>query len=276
MNSSRPASQSSTPGPSASPQVRSTATPPQAADPFASLVSASPRPGAGGFQPPAPQSQGAPATSSLLDLAGGPTAPPQPAGQVAAEDDEWNFASSLPQSNALPATNQVQVLNSQLRVEFQARRHQAAPRQIYVKAVFSNTTSQAISELHFQVAVEKVSSQFMLRLGYTVFEFRSLTSFRHIPCRCGRRPAGTLRRNSSTGCSRRWYWTASTRAKVTLSKFGSRCPTSWEPRLARNKAWYRLWGSSRDVKAPKTLGNPVSPAKAGVAWCEANWILARI
>lgn len=156
MNTSRPASQSSTPAPGASPQVRSTATPPQAADPFASLVSASPRPAAGGFQAPAPQSQAAPASSSLLDLAGGPL-PPQPAGPpAAAEDDEWNFASSLPQSNSLPATNQVQVLSSQLRVDFQVRRVQNAPRQIYVKAVFSNATSQPISELHFQVAVEKV------------------------------------------------------------------------------------------------------------------------
>lgn len=155
MNLSRPASQSSTPAPSASPQVRATATPPQAADPFAALVSASPRPNAGGFQPP--QGHAAPASSSLLDLAGGPAAPPQPTVKAAAEEDEWNFASSLPQNSSLPATNQIPVLDSQLHVEFQARRNPAAPRQIYVKAVFSNKSSQPISELHFQVAVEKVS-----------------------------------------------------------------------------------------------------------------------
>ncbi|KAJ6021024.1 hypothetical protein N7540_006528 [Penicillium herquei] len=152
MNLSRPTSQSSTPVPGKSPMVRSTATPPQAADPFASLVSASPRPASGGFQPP--QSQPALASSSLLDLVGGPSVPAQPAGQ-AAEDDDWNFASSLPQSNTLPANNQLQVLNSQLRVEFQVRRVPNAPRQIYIRAVFSNTTSQPIGELHFQVAVEK-------------------------------------------------------------------------------------------------------------------------
>ncbi|KAJ5736924.1 uncharacterized protein N7483_002049 [Penicillium malachiteum] len=155
MNLSRPASQSSTPVPGKSPMVRSTATPPQAADPFASLVSASPRPASAAssaFQPP--QSQPAPASSSLLDLIGGPSVPAQPAGR-AAEDDDWNFASSLPQSNTLPANNQVQVLNSQLRVEFQVRRVPNAPRQIYIRAVFSNTTSQPIGELHFQVAVEK-------------------------------------------------------------------------------------------------------------------------
>lgn len=74
-----------------------------------------------------------------------------------AEDDEWNFASSLPPSNALPSTNKVQVLNSQLRIDFVARRVPNAPRQIHIQAAFSNTTNQPIGELHFQVAVEKVS-----------------------------------------------------------------------------------------------------------------------
>ncbi|KAJ5444051.1 ADP-ribosylation factor-binding protein GGA2 [Penicillium daleae] len=151
MNSSRPSSQSSTPAPGVSPQPRSTATPPQAADPFAALVSASPQPASGAFQPPAP-------SSSLLDLAGGvsPPSQPQPTGQApAAEDDEWNFASSLPPSNVLPSTNKVLVLNSQLRIDFVARRVPSVPRQIHIQAVFSNTTAQPIGELHFQVAVEK-------------------------------------------------------------------------------------------------------------------------
>ncbi|KAJ5785537.1 uncharacterized protein N7503_010749 [Penicillium pulvis] len=153
MNTSRPASQASTPARTQSPQVRQTATPP-AADPFASLVSASPRPASAAFQSHV-QKQSAPASSSLLDLMGGPSPPSQSAGQAAPEDDEWNFASSLPQSTTLPSTNQVQVLNNQLRVEFHARRVPNAPRQIYLRANFSNTTSQPIGELHFQVAVEK-------------------------------------------------------------------------------------------------------------------------
>lgn len=153
LNSSRPPSQSSTPAPGPSPQVRQTATPPQAADPFASLMSASPRPTSGAFQPPVQaQSTG----SSLLDLAGGTTSPPQ-APAPAAEDDEWNFASSLPTSNTLPTKNQVQVLNTQLRVDFLVQRVPAYPRQIFIKAIFSNPTKQAIGDLHFQVAVEKVS-----------------------------------------------------------------------------------------------------------------------
>ncbi|CRL17325.1 ENTH/VHS [Penicillium camemberti] len=157
MNSSRPVSQSPTPVMGVSPQVQSTATPPPAADPFASLVSASPRATSSPFQPPA-QSQPAPASSSLLDLVGGtgPSPSPQPARQAApVEDDEWDFASALPASNALPSTNKIQVLNSQLRVDFAARRVPNQPRQIHVVAIFSNTTSQRIGELHFQVAVEK-------------------------------------------------------------------------------------------------------------------------
>ncbi|KAJ5694597.1 hypothetical protein N7455_002482 [Penicillium solitum] len=155
MNSSRPVSQSPTPVMGASPQVQSTATPPPAADPFASLVSASPRATSSPFQPPA-QSQTAPASSSLLDLVGGTGPSPQPARQAApVEDDEWDFASALPASNALPSTNKIQVLNSQLRVEFAARRVPNQPRQIHVVAIFSNTTSQRIGDLHFQVAVEK-------------------------------------------------------------------------------------------------------------------------
>jgi hypothetical protein len=158
INSSRPVSQSPTPAMRASPQVQSTATPPPA-DPFASLVSASPRAGSSPFQPPPAQSHPAPASSSLLDLVGGPSSSPQPARQAAkAEaDDEWDFASSLPASNALPTTNKIQVLNSQLLVDFAARRVPNQPRQIHVVAVFSNPTSQPIGELHFQVAVEKVS-----------------------------------------------------------------------------------------------------------------------
>ncbi|KAJ6163962.1 hypothetical protein N7470_002634 [Penicillium chermesinum] len=153
LSSPRSASQSSTPAPGHSPQVRSTATPPQASDPFASLVSASPRPAGSAFQPPAAPAQ--PASASLLDLAGGSSAPPQSVGNAAPEEDEWNFASSLPPSSALPAQNEIQVLKSQLRVDFQARRVPTSPRQIHIKAVFSNNTSQPIGGLHFQVAVEK-------------------------------------------------------------------------------------------------------------------------
>ncbi|KAJ5487392.1 hypothetical protein N7530_001692 [Penicillium desertorum] len=155
MNSSRPVSQSPTPVMGVSSQAQSTATPPPAADPFASLVSASPRATSSPFQPPA-QSQPAPASSSLLDLVGDAGPSPQPARQAApVEDDEWDFASALPASNALPSTNKIQVLNSQLRVDFAVRRVPNQTRQIHIVAIFSNATTQSIGDLHFQVAVEK-------------------------------------------------------------------------------------------------------------------------
>ncbi|KAL4781905.1 VHS domain-containing protein [Aspergillus varians] len=152
LNSPQPPSKSSTPVPAFSQPsnvIAATATPPPpAADPFASLVSASPR-----YQSPLPSgssaSPQAPASSSLLDLAG---AAPKP---KAADEDEWDFTSSLPESSSLPSTNRVQVLNSTLKVEFVARRHPQQQRQIHIVAIFSNATSQAMSDLHFQVAVEK-------------------------------------------------------------------------------------------------------------------------
>ncbi|GAD93318.1 VHS domain protein [Paecilomyces variotii No. 5] len=159
LNSSRPVSQSSPPAPfiSQQPIQQQTATPPPA-DPFAALVSASPRASSPFSKPPQygqPQGQ---TSSSLLDLVGGESSS-QPIQQNtgtknAAGDDDWTFTSSLPESS-LPSTNKVQVLNSSLRIDFAARRNPGHPRQIHVVALFSNATSRPLSELHFQVAVEK-------------------------------------------------------------------------------------------------------------------------
>ncbi|KAL4930678.1 VHS domain protein [Aspergillus undulatus] len=149
LSSPQPPSNKPTPAPAFSQPPVTATPPPPAVDPFASLVSASPRNQtpvpSGGTASPRP----APASSSLLDLAG---AAPKP---KSADDDEWNFASSLPESRSLPSTNRVQVLNSSLKVEFVARRHPQQLRQIHIVALFSNATSQPLNNLHFQVAVEK-------------------------------------------------------------------------------------------------------------------------
>ncbi|OJK00509.1 hypothetical protein ASPACDRAFT_52187 [Aspergillus aculeatus ATCC 16872] len=153
INTSQSPSQSSTPAPGGRPQSinssPATATPSPALDPFASLVSAGSRQAS-----PLPSSAQPPA-GSLLDLMGSEPAPPANSQTKAREEDEWNFASSLPESNALPSMNRVQVLNSNLRIEFMARRHPQHTQQIHVVALFSNSTNQPLSELHFQVAVEK-------------------------------------------------------------------------------------------------------------------------
>lgn len=159
MNTSQSPSQSSTPAPGGRPQSiissPATATPSPALDPFASLVSAGSRQASP--LPSGKASNSQPPAGSLLDLMGSEPAPPANSRTKAREEDEWNFASSLPESNALPSMNRVQVLNSTLRIEFMARRHPQQTQQIHLVALFSNGSNQPLSELHFQVAVEKVS-----------------------------------------------------------------------------------------------------------------------
>ncbi|RAH44339.1 VHS domain protein [Aspergillus brunneoviolaceus CBS 621.78] len=157
MNTSQSPSQSSTPAPGGRPQSiissPATATPSPALDPFASLVSAGSRQASP--LPSGKASNSQPPAGSLLDLMGSEPAPPANSQTKAREEDEWNFASSLPESNALPSMNRVQVLNSTLRIEFMARRHPQQTQQIHLVALFSNGSNQPLSELHFQVAVEK-------------------------------------------------------------------------------------------------------------------------
>lgn len=215
LNSSQPSQPippTSTPSPAISQQP--TATPPPT-DPFASLVSGSSRkasPLAAG-QPPAP----APASSSLLDLAGSNPPPGKSTATTskAAEDDEWDFTSSLPQSSALPTTNRVQVLDSSLRIEFVARRNASGgQQQIQVVALFTNTTNQPLNELHFQVAVEKVRERERERVYRKVREPAN-HGYRHTHCSCGRSPGGRWGHISRTGCSRRWWWRGLKRARGT-------------------------------------------------------------
>ncbi|WEW55402.1 ARF-binding protein [Emydomyces testavorans] len=130
---------------------QSTATPRN--DPFASLVSGSSRTSSPFSQL---QSHGMPSSSppSLLNL--GQSVSPsntQPAVTKSPGEDEWTFASALPEES-LPTSSQVQVLNSSIKVEFNSRRIPGEKR-IQVLARFSNNTNQVISELHFQVAIEK-------------------------------------------------------------------------------------------------------------------------
>ncbi|KKA24736.1 VHS domain protein [Rasamsonia emersonii CBS 393.64] len=155
LASSQPGSQSATPAPSVSQPSKQTTSAP--VDPFASLVSASPRAGSP-FAAPAPATQQpSQPSSSLLDLAGdaSSSAPGQTeANNNSGGDEEWTFTSSLPEGT-LPSTNKVRVLNSALVIDFAARRNPGHDRQIHIVALFSNSTSRPLTELHFQVAVER-------------------------------------------------------------------------------------------------------------------------
>jgi hypothetical protein len=98
--------------------------------------------------------QKVPSSSALVDLMGGSPSSSIPA--AAPADDEWSFTSALPTESALPTSNRVRVLDSSLAVDFEARRKPGETRTIQIMALFSNKSSQPLTELHFQVAVERV------------------------------------------------------------------------------------------------------------------------
>ena len=126
-------SQTGTPQPSLQEQPRPPAHHPAPADPFASLQLTS--------------------TST----------PQQSAPTVSNDDgdDEWSFSSSLPPPPAAdkPREHRGTINESQLRIDFLANRGGSGPRSIPITMTFSfsNNSAQALTGLHFQLAVTKVS-----------------------------------------------------------------------------------------------------------------------
>lgn len=149
LTSSLPTSKPATPAPLAQ-HVRQPSHPP--VDPFAALISSNSRPST-----PSRQRNGmnttAPTTASLLDLAQASTTPAPVQQAVASTDDEWNFASSLPEPSQ-PTSNSLQVHISSIKIDFTAKRA-AGQQQIQILSSFSNQTAESMGGLHFQVAVEK-------------------------------------------------------------------------------------------------------------------------
>lgn len=154
LSTSRPTSQSTTPVPSLVQQKQ--AAPPPHSDPFAALVSPSPRtssPLQNQQRAPQPTAQ----SSSLLDLGEKPSPPnphSQPTNNGAPADDDWTFTSSLPEQT-FPNENHVDIHKSFIKIAFHAARSPGQP-SIHIVANFSNEVTRTISGLHFQVAVEKV------------------------------------------------------------------------------------------------------------------------
>ena len=121
-------------------------------DPFAALVSAGSRSATPSGMRNTSQIAPSGTQPSLLDLAKPP--PTASTAAPAATDDEWNFVSALPSE---PESSTTQIHSSAMAISFHARRQ--APEQpasnILITALFSNKTTQPITGLHFQVAVEK-------------------------------------------------------------------------------------------------------------------------
>lgn len=91
----------------------------------------------------------------MFDFANPKPATPIPAAP-AADDDDWAFASALP--DAPPSSNTLTVSNTTLGISLHAAREPSNPAVITLSVKFSNNSDQSISELTFMAAVSKVTS----------------------------------------------------------------------------------------------------------------------
>lgn len=181
-----------------------------------------------------------PSSSALVDLMGGGPSTSTTAGVATPPaDDEWSFTSALPTESALPTTNRVRVLDSLLAVDFEARRKPGEPRTIQIMALFSNKSSQPLTELHFQVAVERVCFflPFKQPFKYNITILMNL--YRHTILNLTRKPAGTSSPSNPLESNKKCRLRTWTSARGTPSKFASKCRTNLVDRPRRNRAWCR-------------------------------------
>lgn len=149
-----------------SPRPGTTATkqPPQGPtiDPFAALVSNS-RP-----HTPSRQQNGTHTQGPTLQTPAGESQPRQPAPQTTttSTEEDWAFQSAPPASAPQPQPRTPVTIpahnTGKLKIDLQCIRQQTQPNSspsgpipIYVRATFSNPTPQPITNIHFQVAVER-------------------------------------------------------------------------------------------------------------------------
>lgn len=92
-----------------------------------------------------------------------PAPPPKPT--VSNDDDEWNFASSLPpEAPSKPKEHRDTVSNTSIKIEYIAVRSTGGV-SMKLAFAFTNNTALPVSELHFQLAVTKVSHRFVSPFG---------------------------------------------------------------------------------------------------------------
>ena len=168
MTTSISSSRSNTPAPPTLLQTQQAAKPSQlSTDPFAALSSAASRTAS-----PLPnlQSSQKPVSSpsaSLFDFASPkpavpqnePAANPQQPTNGTSVDDDWDFASALPEDGSeLPTNNSLTVSNTSVKIDFHVERPVDTDSAISISALFSNNTSSLVTEYTLQVAVTKVDS----------------------------------------------------------------------------------------------------------------------
>jgi hypothetical protein len=92
-----------------------------------------------------------------------PAPPQQKPAAASNDDDEWSFSSALPPEPSKPKEHQATVSSTNVKIEMIARRAPGNENAINIIFAFSNNVPQPVSELHFQLAVTKVSL-FILQL----------------------------------------------------------------------------------------------------------------
>jgi len=172
LASSHPPSQSVTPVPTVGKQQQTTSRPPPSADPFAILSNPTPRQPSPSEYHQQSSNRVSSASPSLFDF--GQPSNPQPQQHQPAlasqqnngtiTEEEWTFASSLPDQSNLPPVNEVMVTNTAVNVVFAVSRPAGDDTSITMVVRSSNNTAQPISDFTFQIAVPKVSPLFFVQL----------------------------------------------------------------------------------------------------------------
>lgn len=103
------------------------------------------------------------ASPSMFDFAShqAPAAAPAP------DDDEWAFASALPEGP--PASNSIQVSETGLSISLHVTREPQSPSVVTMSLTFSSNSDQPISELTFMAAVTKVRQPSPVPLPFRSF-----------------------------------------------------------------------------------------------------------
>ena len=193
LTSSHPSSRKTTPGPASLLHSQQTTRPQQqSSDPFTALSSPAPQqpvrfPNSQGVSIPAPSP-----SASIFDFAVSKPPQPQPHSNSNPQqtsngipaDDDWNFASALPDESAsLPETNELMVADASVNIAFEVKRPSFGARRdtvITIAANFSNNTDALVTEYTFQVAVTKVRldqsfrNTWLLSLTNVIVPFRVL------------------------------------------------------------------------------------------------------
>ena len=162
--SSQPSSQSVTPAPALGKQQQAVSRPLPSSDPFDILSDPTPRQASPFVYQQQSTNMASSASSSLFDF-GQPNnsqvhqhQPPQASQQNNGinTEDEWTFASSLPEPSNLPPVNEVAVTNTAVNIVFAVSRPAGDDTSIAMVVRSSNNTAEIISDFTFQIAVTKV------------------------------------------------------------------------------------------------------------------------